>query len=144
MSDTGSQSVDVDAEKQSISTRTEEWFAVEARRDMEASLSFMTPDVIIHTEGSPAIVGLDAARTLYEEFFKIPFVDLEFLPRSIEIAESGELAYDVGPFNFVFEGDDIPEKTPAKSLLIWKKVDGQWKNVALSFTGSAAPQQVSE
>ena len=72
MSDTGSQSVDVDAEKQSISTRTEEWFAVEARRDMEASLSFMTPDVIIHTEGSPAIVGLDAARTLYEEFFKIP------------------------------------------------------------------------
>jgi len=124
-----------------ISARTEEWFAVEARRDVDASLSFMTPDVIIHAEGAPAIVGLDAARALYEEFFKIPFIDLEFLPRTIEIAVSGELAYDAGPFNYVFDGDDGPLRTPAKSLLIWKKVDGHWKCAALAFTGSAPPHQ---
>lgn len=128
--------MNAEREKDRISSRTRDWFAVEAQRDMEASLSFMTPDVIIHTEGAQAIIGLDAARALYEEFFKIPFIDLEFLPREIEIAESGELAYDTGPFNFVFKGDDGPMKTPAKSLLIWRRMDGEWKSVALAFTGS--------
>ena len=122
-----------------ISSRTEEWFAVETQRDMEASLSFMAADVVIHSEGTPAIIGLDAARALYEEFFQIPFVELEFLPREIEIAESGEMAFDVGPFNFVFDGDDGPSRMPAKSLLIWKKVNGEWMCVALAFTGSAPP-----
>ena len=144
MGESESRNMDMDSEKKSISARTEEWFAVESRRDMEASLSFMTPDVIIHAEGTPAIVGLDAARALYEEFFKIPFVNLEFLPRTIDIAESGELAYDVGPFNYVFDGDDGPVRTPAKSLVIWKKVDSQWKTVALCFTGSAPPQSDDE
>ena len=120
-----------------ISARTEDWFAVETRRDMEASLAFMSSDVVIHTEGAPAIVGLEAARSLYEEFFKIPFVELEFLPRDINIAESSEVAYDIGPFNFVFDGDDGQFRTPAKSLLIWNKTDGEWMCVALAFTGSA-------
>jgi len=124
-----------------ISSRTEEWFAVETRRDMEASLSFMSSDVVIHTEGAPAIVGLEAARSLYEEFFKIPFIELEFLPREISIAESGELAYDVGPFNFVFDSDDGPLRTAAKSILIWKKIDEEWTCVALAFTGSAPPAE---
>ena len=129
-----------ESEKDGISSRTQEWFAIEAQRDMEASLSFMTSDVIIHAAGAPAIVGLDAARALYEEFFKIPFVDLEFLPREIEIAESGELAYDAGPFNYVFDGDDGATRTPAKSLVIWRRVDSEWKCVALAFTGSAPPE----
>jgi ketosteroid isomerase-like protein len=132
--------VNDESEKDRISSRTRDWFAVEAQRDMEASLSFMTPDVIIHSEGAHAIVGLDAARALYEEFFKIPFIDLEFLPREIEIAESGDMAYDIGPFNFVFDGDNGPARTPAKSLLVWKRVDGEWKSVALAFTGST-PQE---
>lgn len=124
-----------------ISARTEEWFAVETRRDMGASLSFMTSDVVIHTEGAPAIVGLDAAKSLYEEFFKIPFVELEFLPRDVRIAESGEVAYDVGPFNFVFDSDNGPLRSPAKSLLIWKMIKGEWMCVALAFTGSAPPAE---
>jgi ketosteroid isomerase-like protein len=132
--------VNEQSEKDRISSRTQEWFAVETQRDMEASLSFMTSDVIIHAEGSPAIVGLDAAKALYEEFFKIPFVDLEFLPREIEIAESGELAYDAGPFNYVFDSDDGATRTPAKSLVIWRRVDSEWKCVALAFTGSAPPE----
>jgi ketosteroid isomerase-like protein len=124
-----------------ISSITEEWFAAETRRDMEASLSFMSSDVVIHTEGAPPIVGREAARSLYEEFFKIPFVELECLPREIKIAESGEMAYDVGPFNFVFDGDNGPMRTPAKSLLIWKKADEEWVCVALAFTGSAPPAE---
>jgi ketosteroid isomerase-like protein len=131
------------SEKETISSRTREWFAVEAQRDMEASLAYMTPDVIIHAEGAPAVVGLDAAKALYEDFFKIPFIDLEFLPREIQIAESGEIAYDVGPFNYVFDGDDGPTRSPAKSLLIWRKVDGEWKSVALAFTGSTPPEEVA-
>ena len=68
--------VDVRAEEQTIRKLTNEWFAAERQRDLEQSLSFLAPDVVLQAEGAAEMRGLDAARQLWQEFFAMPFVDL--------------------------------------------------------------------
>ena len=134
--------VDLAAEEQAIRKLTEEWFADEVRRDLEASLSYLGPDVVIQAEGGPTIQGIDESRSLFEGFFKIPYVDLVGEPRTVVVAESGDLAYDLGTLNLVLEGDDGRTEVPTKSTIIWRKLDGQWKAVVLSFS-SNTPQTTS-
>ena len=131
--------IDFKAEEQAIHELNAEWFAAEARRDMEATLSYMTSDVINQPEGAPTTVGIDATHTFYESFFEIPYADLERLPRTVVVAASGDLAYDIGPFNVVFENESGRTKSPAKSMVIWRKSDGEWKAVAVSFSSDSPP-----
>ena len=77
--------VDVEAEKETIRKLTNNWFADELRRDMEARLSYFAPDAVAQPEGAPTIVGIAAIRAAYEELFKLPFTDcvIEFLAKRI-------------------------------------------------------------
>ena len=136
--------IDLEAEERAIHQLNAEWFAVEARRDMEASLSYMASDVVTQPEGAPTIIGIEATRTFYEGFFEIPYVDLERLPRTVVVAASGDLAYDIGPFNIVFETENGRTNAPAKSTVIWRKLDGEWKAVAVSFSSDSPPASSAE
>ena len=136
--------IDLDAEKQAILDLNANWFADEVRRDIDASLSYLAPDVVVQTAGAPAIHGIDAARSLYEGFFKIPYIDLVGVPRTVVVAASGDLAYDIGPSNFVFEGDNGRTEVPAKSTIIWRKLNDEWKVVVLSFTADTPPAASTE
>lgn len=136
--------IDLVAEEEAIHKLMAEWFADEVRRDIDASLSYMTEDVVVHAEGAPPIVGIDGTRAMYEEFFKVPYVDLEILPRNVVVAASGDFAYDIGPFNFVFEGEDGRTVAPFKSAIVWRKLDGQWKAVVASFSSNTPPAPAAE
>ncbi len=126
--------VDLGAEEETIRKLTTNWFADETRRDMEASLSYLAPNAVIQPEGGPTLVGIDAMRSLYEELFKIPYTDLVMQQRTVVVASSGDLAYDIGPWKMVSAGPDVVIETPGKSTLSWRKLDGQWKCVVMSFS----------
>ena len=111
---------------------------------MEASLSYMSSDVVLHGEGAPPVIGIEAVRPVYDQFFAIPYVDLELLPRTVVVAASGDLAYDMGPFNFVIEGEGGQSILPAKSNIVWQKRDGNWKAVAVSFSTNVSATASSE
>ena len=65
--------------------------------------------------------------------------DIVMDPRTVEVAASGELAYDVGPWAVVFEGEDGCTEAPGKSTIVWRKLDGEWKCVLMSFSMDAPP-----
>ncbi len=136
--------VDVEAEKEAIRKLTKNWFADELRRDMEASLSYLAPDAVVQAEGTPALVGTTAHRALYEEVFKIPFTDLVIEPRTVVVAESADLAYDIGSYRMVIEGPEGRTEIPQKSIIIWRKLEGQWKVVVGSFSNDSPPAPTSE
>jgi len=136
--------VDIAAEEEAIRKLTTDWFADELRRDMEASLSCVAPDAMFQLEGTPTIVGTTAIRTAYEEFFKLPFTDWMMEPRTVVVAASGDLAYDIGSFKMVFEGPEGRTEVPQKSTFIWRKLDGQWKVVVCCFSSDTPPAQTSE
>jgi ketosteroid isomerase-like protein len=111
---------------------------------MEAILSYLAPDAVIQPEGAPTIEGTAAIRSLYEEFFKMPYTDLVMEPRTVVVAESGDLAYDIGPWKMVFEGEEGPTEAPVKSTIVWRKLNGQWKAVVLSFSMDTPPAPATE
>jgi ketosteroid isomerase-like protein len=135
----GSPEVDLAAEEAGLRQSTTEWFAAEVRRDMEACLSYVAPDVVIQPEGAPTITGVTEMRALYEEFFEVPFTDLVMEPRTIVVAQSGDLAYDLGGWKMIFEGPDGKTEAPGKSTIIWRKIDGEWKAVVMSFSMDTPP-----
>jgi len=136
--------IDLDTEEQTIRKLTADWFADEVRRDVDASLSYIASDVVIQPEGAPTINGIAAMRSLYEEVFKMPFVDLVMEPRTVVVAASGDLAYDIGPWKMVFEGENGRTEAPHKSNIIWRKLNGQWKIVALSYSMDTPPATATD
>jgi ketosteroid isomerase-like protein len=143
---TATPSVDTAAEAKAVRQRYAEWVAAENRRDLEASVSFLAADAIIQAEGAPAMRGLDAAREVWRSFFEIPWTAIEDVePRTVVVATSGDLAYDVGNWRIVFPSDTGTTEERGKSTIIWQKRDGQWKAVAIAFSmdAPAAPAQPS-
>ena len=136
--------VDVEAEEEAIRTLTTEWFAAELRRDMEACLSNFAPDAVLHVEGAPTIVGISGIRAGYEEFFKIPFTDWVMEPRTVFVSESGDLAYDFGSFKMVIEDLEGRTEVPSKNIIIWRKLEGQWKCVVITGSNDVPPSPPSE
>jgi ketosteroid isomerase-like protein len=127
--------VDVEAEKQEIRDMLKKGFETENQKDVEAvmSLGFMADDIVIQAPNMPQLKGLEAARNFYTEFFKI-LVSIEGGPTEIIISESGDMAWDYGWNRAVYEGPDGLTEDKGKYLEVWKKIDGKWKIVAVSFS----------
>jgi ketosteroid isomerase-like protein len=60
-------------------------------------------------------------------------------PRTVFVAESGDLAYDFGSFKMVIEGPEGRTEIPQKSTIIWRKFEGQWKCVVMTFSSDMPP-----
>jgi uncharacterized protein (TIGR02246 family) len=136
--------VDVAREEQAVRRLTADWFAAEVRRDLEASLSFLAPDAIIQPEGAPTTFGPEGMREIYKEFFAAPFTDLVMEERKIVVSESGDLAYDAGPWKMVLPSHAGPIRAPGKSLIVWQKRGTDWKVVSISFSMDTPPAPAAE
>ena len=133
------QELDTSAEEQIIRKQTENWFAAEVDRDLDACLVYLAPDAVVQPEGVQTIHDSAGTRAFWAEFLKLPYSDIVMEPRSVVIADSGDLAYDIGPFKVVFEGDDGVMEAPGKSTIVWRKTDGEWQCVVMSFSMDAPP-----
>jgi ketosteroid isomerase-like protein len=126
--------VDLESEEQTVREVSAAWFAAEVRRDMEAALSYLAPDAVIQA-GEVPTMDKTAMRSYWEEFFKLPYTDIALSePRTIVVAGSGDIAYDIGPWVVIFEGEDGRSELPGKSTIIWRKLNDEWKSVLLSFS----------
>lgn len=120
-----------------IRQRFAAWVEAEVRKDLEGSLAFMAPDIVLHPEGAPAATGLQAARELYEGFFAIPYRAIpDAAPRTVLVARSSDLAADIGSWE-LHSADGTVEH--GKSAIVWQKRDGQWLAIAMSFSMDAPP-----
>ena len=132
--------VDLAREEATIRQLTTDWFAAEMRRDMEGSMAFLAPGAIIQTEGAPAIITAEGMRALYKDFFALPYTSIAITePRTIVVAPSGDMAYDVGPWKMISTTKTGTREDLGKSTIIWKKANGQWKAVVMAFSGDTPP-----
>jgi len=130
--------IDLVAEEQAVRETSAAWFATEVRRDLEAALSYLAPDAVIQGEGIPTMSKAGMGSYWEEVFFPTPYADIVLSePRTIVVAASGDIAYDIGPWMVVFEGEDSPIEVPGKSAIVWRKSGDQWKSVFMSFSFDA-------
>ena len=126
--------VDIEAEKKLIWEANQEWFKLENEKNVDAIMEkFIADDIILQVPGMPQHVGKEAVHKSMSELFKV-LISIEGKPTRLEVADSGELAYDLGNATAKMMGPDGPVDDKQKYLIVWKKIDGKWKAIAGSFS----------
>ena len=122
---------DVDAETAVIQSLATEWFKAIAAKDLEKTLSFYAPDARYLSAGRPAASTPEERRKLWVEDYATPGFSSEEATAMIEVAQSGELAYQRGTYLSKAQNEQRRViATTGKFLVVWKKqATGGWKAI---------------
>jgi ketosteroid isomerase-like protein len=110
----------------------------ESSRDLELAMSYMAPDVVLQPPGQAAVIGLEAVREFYAYWFSIPYKAIHVQAQSVSMSSSADLAYLVGESSIEMSGLQDGLHVPGKYLSIWRKIDGEWRLSAISWSSNAA------
>ena len=106
-----------------------EWARVAAAGDLEKTLSYYTDDASMFPPNAPMITGPEARRKLWTALLAPAELAFSNAATKVEVARSGDLAYETGTFKESFKDDKgQPVNVAGKYVVIWKKQpNGQWK-----------------
>ena len=123
------------ADEQAIRNLDAGWSAAAQSKDVGKFVSYYAEDGAALPFNAPIARGKEPAQKLWAGLMAMPGFALSFAPTKIEVAKSGELAYDVGTFELrLNDASGKSTTTPGKYVVVWKKqADRQWKAVADIF-----------
>jgi uncharacterized protein (TIGR02246 family) len=105
------------------------WSQASAAKDVDKAVSFYADDAVQMSPKGPAVRGKENIRKGWVSMLATPGPGLSFQTTSVEVARSGDLAYETGTYDFATtdkNGKTNDEK--GKYLVVWKKqADGSWK-----------------
>jgi len=121
---------DLAAIEANIRSLDKDWSAASAAKDVDKATAIYADDGQLLMFNAPAAVGKDAVRNAWTGLLTAPdTVSLTFAPTAVHVAEAGDMAYELGTFEFVTKdkkGKPVSQK--GKYVVVWKKqADGSWK-----------------
>jgi uncharacterized protein (TIGR02246 family) len=118
-------------ESKNLMNLSREWSSVAGTKNLEKTLSYWADDAVLISAGQPALNGKQAIRKMVEESFKTPGFRISWEPQSVEISETGDMAYLIEKSNITFnDSTGHPVTMSNTGVTIWRKQeDGSWKNV---------------
>jgi ketosteroid isomerase-like protein len=121
---------DQSAEEQAIRGQIGDWVAAVQRRDAHGIAEFYTRDGRFLCPNAPIAAGREAVAAMWGKLLGLANVALSFGPDVIEVAGSGELAYDLGRYSLAFDGPGGRVEDIGKYVVVWKKEGGVCKAAA--------------
>ncbi len=128
-----------DDPKHEFDTLNAHWVAAFKASDFAAIEALMAPDSLLLAPGAPPVQGAKGVVEVWKSWGALPNVAINFGATFVEVAASGELAYDYGTYTFAFDGENGPYSENGKYIVVWKKIDGAWKIAADIFNNNGAP-----
>ncbi|PYX34605.1 MAG: DUF4440 domain-containing protein [Acidobacteria bacterium] len=123
-------------DEQAIRKLDKDWSAAAQSKDVAKTISFYADDASALPFNAPIASGKDQIRELWTHLTSMPGFSLTFGPTKIEVAKSGDLAYDVGTFEL--KANDAQGNVTTqigKYVVVWKKQsDKQWKAILDMFS----------
>ena len=123
------------ADEQTIRKLDKEWSAAAQSKDAVKTVSDYAEDASAFPFNAPIATGKEQIQELWAGLMSMPGFSLSFAPTKIEVAKSGDIAYDVGTFELKHnDANGNLAATVGKYVVVWKKQpDKQWKVVADIF-----------
>jgi uncharacterized protein (TIGR02246 family) len=121
--------VDTQAEAEKIRHISNQWAEAVAARDIDACTTFYAPDGLEMIDNSPAVEGREAIYEWYANWLLDTNITNTFQGEMIEVAAAGDLAYERGTWHFFVETPEGPIEDEGKYVIVWKKIDGEWKAI---------------
>ncbi|MFN2398628.1 MAG: DUF4440 domain-containing protein [Gemmatimonadaceae bacterium] len=128
--------VDPQTEEQAIRDLGRQWQQAAASKDVAAIMRMYAPDAVFAPPNMALAKDSDAIRAAWAGLFEYPNLSLTFGPTRIEVAQSGDLAYETGTYRLAFDGPQGRVEDEGNYAVAWKKVGGQWKAVSDVVTSS--------
>jgi len=118
--------VDLDAEKE-VLKRIHKEMLVSHKSDVDKVMKYIAKDAILIPPNSRPIEGAETLREAVKEMVKTTVLSMSGGVTRLEVAESGDLAYDIGHFKIVNQKPEGPSKEEGYFVTLYKKMDGEWK-----------------
>jgi uncharacterized protein (TIGR02246 family) len=117
------------ADEAAIRAASKEWSNAASSRNLEKAVSFYADDATYNPPGAPLAAGKDAIRKVWTNIVAIPGGNLRWETTKVEVARSGDLAYDTGAYTLTKnDASGNAVTTKGKYVVVWKKqADGNWK-----------------
>lgn len=106
-----------------------------AARDTAAIMNYYADDATIMPPNAPKVEGHDAIVRMWQEFLAVPGLELTPTSTHVMVAQSGELAVDVGSYVMKTTGPKgTPVEDTGKFVTVYKKTDAGWRAVVDMFS----------
>ena len=121
--------VNVEAEAEKIRQRSLEWLAADSMRNVDAAVSMYSQTAVEYAANTPAIYGKEAIRTWYRSWLPDTTTSIRFATEVVEVAASGELAYERGTYRFTTQGPKGATEDVGKYATVWRRNGDVWEVV---------------
>jgi len=110
------------------------WSHAAETKDLEGTVAPYAADGSVLPFNAPIATGDVAIRQVWSSLMTKPGFHLTFTPTKIVIAESGDMAWEVGTFELKLnDAQGNPMTMLGKYVVTWKKLGGTWKVAADIF-----------
>lgn len=106
-----------------------DWNHAVAAKDADKSASFYAETGAFLAPGAHIASGKDAIRKTWTGLMATPGFALTFTPETIQVSQSGDLAYELGMYSLTSNNKrGKPQTVKANYVVVWgKQADGSWK-----------------
>jgi ketosteroid isomerase-like protein len=130
-----SAAVNKQAEERTIRDLEQRWRQALTAKDSAAIGRFYAEDGYYLPQGSD---GYEGPQSVGARWVSEPLMKLERKPKRIEVAEAGDMAYEVGTYEVSWEEPNNRRgQASGNYVTVWKKVDGEWKTAAYIWNRGA-------
>ena len=129
---------DMAADEAAIAATNARWLELVAAGDAAGTAALYTEDGRIMPSGQPEAQGREAIAAVWSGLFGLPGFSLTFATTTLVIADSGDMAYDVGTYALGFDGEAGRVEDKGKYVVAWRKVGDAWQ-VAADIFNSDGP-----
>jgi uncharacterized protein (TIGR02246 family) len=122
--------VDVTAEEQAVRNQSAAWLQAVTARDAAASAAMFAPDGAYFVGNQQPLVGPPAIQAhMQQQLTQYPASRLTWTTEQVHVAASGDLAYEVGTYQWTSDPARAQMEDTGKFVTVWRKIDGAWKAV---------------
>jgi ketosteroid isomerase-like protein len=124
------QKTDTKSEGEKVMQTSRDWCKIASTGDIEKTLRYWTDSAILMAGGQPVVRGKKEIRRIVEENFKTPGFKINWEPQSVEVSQSGDMAYLIEKQTISLNDSAGKAITfHSNALTVWRKqTDGSWKN----------------
>ncbi|MFQ5650023.1 MAG: YybH family protein [bacterium] len=119
-------------EEQQIRKLTQQWLKAESNKNLDSSLTFIAEDGVYLPNDWPTLHGHEEISKFLNAAFAMPLDTIVGGTEKIEVSASGDMAYEFGRTEIPFHFADRDTVFKTHYIVVWKKINGQWKAVATS------------
>jgi ketosteroid isomerase-like protein len=133
--------VDLAAEAQAVRARSAAWQQMAVAKDVAGIVKDMyaanSVDIWngdIRKGSAELLAGMEA------DLVKMPDYSIIWSTTDVQVATSGDLAYELGTYSFDPDGTGEAPAASGEYVTVWSKADGTWRTVVNAGSAREAPE----